>query len=293
MSRMKKFRINKSITDRTDTVLDSYLNDLAKIKLISTDKEIELALLIKSGDKKALETLIKANLRFVISVSKQYQNQGLDLTDLISEGNIGLIRAANSFDETRGFRFVSYAVWYIRQAIIDALQENSRIVRLPINQLSTISNINKAVHHLEQMLERDPTTEEIANILDIDEDSIKKIIEFSGKYVSMDDPLDSNDSEDKGVTIISNLKSEEEIDIETKINKDSLSFEINSSMEQLNLKEKLVINMYYGLNGNKKSSLDNISKSLKLSKERTRHIREKAVRKLQHYSRSNNLKEFL
>jgi RNA polymerase primary sigma factor len=259
------------------------------VELITADEEVELAKRIKQGDKLALEKLTKANLRFVVSVSKQYQNQGLSLPDLINEGNMGLIKAAQRFDETRGFKFISYAVWWIRQSILQALAEQSRIVRLPLNKIGSINKINKAYAHLEQELEREPKPVEIAKYLDIPVEEVKESMKNNGRHVSMDAPLLS----DEETNMYDVLKNEEGSTPETELLYDSLRKEIDRAVSTLTPREADVIRLYFGLNGSHPMTLEEIGEKFDLTRERVRQIKEKAIRRLKHASRSKILKTYL
>ena len=269
--------------------MDKYLQEIGKVELISAEEEVELAQRIKQGDKIALEKLTKANLRFVVSVSKQYQNQGLSLPDLINEGNLGLIKAAQRFDETRGFKFISYAVWWIRQSILQALAEQSRIVRLPLNKIGSINKINKAYAKLEQEYEREPNAEEIAELLDITEAEVKESLKNAGRHISMDAPL----VQDEDNNMYDVLKSDEAPTPETGLLYESLRKEIDRAISTLSDKEARVISEYFGLNGSHPMTLEEIGEEEGLTRERVRQIKEKAIRRLKHTSRSKILKSYL
>ena len=286
---MRQLKITKQVTNRETASLDKYLQEIGKVELITADEEVELAKRIKQGDKIALEKLTKANLRFVVSVSKQYQNQGLSLPDLINEGNMGLIKAAQRFDETRGFKFISYAVWWIRQSILQALAEQSRIVRLPLNKIGSINKINKAYAHLEQELEREPKPLEIAAYLEIPIEEVKESLKNNGRHVSMDAPLLS----DEETNMYDVLKNDEGITPETELLYDSLRKEIDRAVSTLTPREADVIRLYFGLGGSHPMTLEEIGEKFDLTRERVRQIKEKAIRRLRHTSRSKLLKSYL
>jgi len=286
---MRQLKIAKQITNRDSASLDKYLQEVAKVGLVSAEEEVQLAQRIKQGDKIALEKLTKANLRFVISVSKQYQNQGLSLQDLINEGNVGLIKAARRFDETRGFKFISYAVWWIRQSILQALAEQARIVRLPANKIGTINKINKASAMLEQKLEREPYPHEIAELLNLTESEVKESFIHSGRHVSMDAPLVQGEETD-----LYQVLSNEEAELpEKKLLDDSLKSEIERTISTLSAREAEVIRYYFGLGDFQPHTLEEIGEKLNLTRERTRQIKEKALRRLKHLSRCKNLRAYL
>ena len=286
---MRQLKITKQVTNRETASLDKYLQEIGKVELISAEEEVELAQRIKQGDKAALEKLTKANLRFVVSVSKQYQNQGLSLPDFINEGNLGLIKAAQRFDETRGFKFISYAVWWIRQSILQALAEQSRIVRLPLNKIGSINKINKAYAKLEQEYEREPNAEEIAEVLEITEAEVKESMKNAGRHISMDAPL----IQDEDNTMYDVLKSEEAPTPETELLYESLRKEIDRAISTLTPREADVVRLYFGLNGSHPMTLEEIGEKFDLTRERVRQIKEKAIRRLKHTSRSKNLKSYL
>ena len=286
---MRQLKITKQVTNRETASLDKYLQEIGKVELITADEEVELAQRIRQGDKIALEKLTKANLRFVVSVSKQYQNQGLSLPDLINEGNIGLIKAAQRFDETRGFKFISYAVWWIRQSILQALAEQSRIVRLPLNKIGSINKINKTYAKLEQEFEREPNAEEIAEALDITEAEVKESMKNAGRHVSMDAPL----VQDEDNNMYDVLKSDEVITPETELLYESLRKEIDRAIGTLTQREADVVRLYFGLNGSHPMTLEEIGEKFDLTRERVRQIKEKAIRRLKHTSRSKILKSYL
>lgn len=286
---MRQLKISKQVTNRETASLDKYLQEIGKVELITADEEVELARRIKAGDQAALEKLTKANLRFVVSVSKQYQNQGLSLPDLINEGNLGLIKAAQRFDETRGFKFISYAVWWIRQSILQALAEQSRIVRLPLNKIGSINKINKAYAHLEQEFEREPNVEEIADLLDISETEVKESLRNSGRHLSMDAPL-VQDEENNMYDVI---RSEDSPTPETGLMYESLRKEIERAISTLPQREADIIRYYFGLEGKHPMTLEEIGEKFDLTRERVRQIKEKAIRRLKHVSRSKILKSYL
>ena len=286
---MRQLKIIKSITNRESDSLDKYLQEIGRIELIDALEEVRLAWLIREWDQQALEKLVKANLRFVVSVAKQYQNQWLSLLDLINEGNLGLIKAAQKFDETRGFKFISYAVWWIRQWILQAIAEQSRIVRLPINKVGQIHKANKMNAKLEQVHEREPTDQEIAEALEMEESQITWLFAINGKQSSLDKPI--NDDNDMN-TSLSNLESTEYASDRNLI-VESLRKDISRALTTLTDKESEIIQLYYGLNGNPPLTLDEIGEKINLSRERVRQIKEKGIRRLKHSSRSKILKWYL
>ena len=286
---MRQLKITKQVTNRETASLDKYLQEIGKVELITAQEEVELAQKIKAGDQRALEKLTKANLRFVVSVAKQYQNQGLTIPDLINEGNLGLIKAAQRFDETRGFKFISYAVWWIRQSILQALAEQSRIVRLPLNKIGSINKINKAYAALEQAHERPPSAEEIATKLEMSEMDVKESMRNSGRHVSMDAPL--VEGEDSNLYDVLNSHDSPNPDDDLMV--DSLRTEIERSLTTLTPREGDVIRLYFGLNGQHPLTLEEIGEKFDLTRERVRQIKEKAIRRLKHASRSKILKTYL
>lgn len=288
---MRQLKITKQVTNRETASLDKYLQEIGKEDLISADEEVELAKRIRNGDRRALERLTKANLRFVVSVSKQYQNQGLTLPDLINEGNLGLIKAAERFDETRGFKFISYAVWWIRQSILQALAEQARIVRLPLNKIGTINKISKAYSELEQRLERPPTAEELGEFLDVSADEVRQSLSNSGRHISMDAPLSENDESSSSMYDV--LPNTYMNSPEKELVTDSLRKDIERSLSTLTLREGEVVRLYYGLNGRYPLTLEEIGEQFDLTRERVRQIKEKAIRRLKHTSRSRMLKSYL
>jgi len=286
---MRQLKITKSITNRETASLDKYLQDIGKESLITADEEVELARRIRAGDEKALDKLCRANLRFVVSVAKQYQNQGLSLPDLINEGNVGLIKAGQRFDETRGFKFISYAVWWIRQAILQALAEQSRIVRLPLNQVGSLNRIKKETSRLEQKFERPPSAEEIAEALEIPGYKIDAALKITTRYISMDAPL----VDDEDTKFIDVFVDEDSPFTDAGLMRESLSMEIQRSLSTLSEKERDVINLYYGIGVAHGLTLDEIALKFDLTRERVRQIKEKAIRRLKHNSRSKLLKTYL
>ena len=286
---MRQLKITKQVTNRETASLDKYLQEIGKVDLITAEEEVELAQRIKEGDEIALEKLTKANLRFVVSVAKQYQNQGLTLPDLINEGNLGLIKAAKRFDETRGFKFISYAVWWIRQSILQALAEQSRIVRLPLNKIGSINKINKMYAFLEQANERVPSAEEIAKELDMTVSDVKESMKNSGRHVSMDAPL--VEGEDSNLYDV--LKSGESPNPDKKLLHESLKTEIERALETLTPREADVVRLYFGLHEQHAMTLEEIGETFDLTRERVRQIKEKAIRRLKHTSRSKILKTYL
>jgi len=286
---MRQLKITKQVTNRETASLDKYLQEIGKVELITADEEVELAQRIKAGDVAALEKLTKANLRFVVSVAKQYQNQGLTLPDLINEGNLGLIKAAQRFDETRGFKFISYAVWWIRQSILQALAEQSRIVRLPLNKIGSINKINKMYAYLEQANERVPSAEEIARELDMSVNDVKESMKNAGRHISMDAPL--VEGEDSNLYDV--IRSNESPNPDKSLILDSLRTEIERALETLTPREADVIRLYFGLGDQHAMTLEEIGETFDLTRERVRQIKEKAIRRLKHTSRSKILKTYL
>ena len=287
---MRQLKITKSITNRESQSLEKYLQEIGKVELITPEEEVKLAALIKQGDQRALDRLTKANLRFVVSVAKQYQNQGLSLPDLINEGNLGLIKAAQRFDETRGFKFISYAVWWIRQSILQALAEQSRIVRLPLNKVGLTNRISKAYSQLEQEFEREPTPEELAFLLDMDAEEIAATLGISARHVSMDQPL--SDSEDGTlIDVLINHNAEKTDD--ALAFKDSLKTEIDRSLSTLTERQKDVIRFFFGIGVDHALSLEDIGEHFNLTRERVRQIKDKAITKLRTASRCKLLKTYL
>jgi|TARA_Y100000385_G_scaffold262142_1_gene293542 RNA polymerase primary sigma factor len=288
---MRQLKIAKQVTNRETASLDKYLQEIGRVDLITADEEVELAKKIRDGDTLALERLTKANLRFVVSVSKQYQNQGLSLPDLINEGNLGLIKAAKRFDETRGFKFISYAVWWIRQSILQALAEQARIVRLPLNKIGSISKINRAFSELEQKFERPPSTSELAEFLDCSLQEVKQALSSNGRHLSMDAPLVSNDESSSSMYEI--LEGDDLPSPEIKLINESLRKDIERSLNILSQRESDVLKLFYGLSGYKSHSLDEIGIQFELTRERVRQIREKAIRRLKNSSKNKMLRHYL
>lgn len=286
---MRQLKITKSITNRESASLDKYLQEIGREELITAEEEVILAKRIKDGDQSALEKLTRANLRFVVSVAKQYQNQGLSLPDLINEGNLGLIKAARRFDETRGFKFISYAVWWIRQSILQALAEQSRIVRLPLNQVGSLNKINKAYSKLEQEFEREPSAEELADILDLPIDKVSDTMKVSGRHVSMDAPF-ANGEESSLLDVLVNADSPK---ADTGLMNESLSKEIDRALSTLTERERDVVKLFFGIGLNHGLTLEEIGDKFDLTRERVRQIKEKAIRRLRHSSRSKLLQQYL
>lgn len=286
---MRQLKITKSITNRDSASLDKYLQEIGREELITAEDEVELARKIKDGDQRALEKLVKSNLRFVVSVAKQYQNQGLTLPDLINEGNLGLIKAAQRFDETRGFKFISYAVWWIRQSILQAIAEQARIVRLPLNQVGSLNRINKAFSKLEQEYEREPSIDELADLLEIGDDKIVDSMKISGRHVSVDAPF--RDDEDGNLLDV--LANNDTPNSDVTLMNESLQREISRSLATLTDKEQDVLKMFFGIGLVHPLSLEEIGEKFNLTRERVRQIKEKAIRRLRHSSKSNLLKTYL
>jgi len=282
-------RITKQYTNRESQSLDKYLQEIGKVDLLTAENEIELAKKIKKGDQTALEELVKANLRFVVSVAKQYQNQGLSLGDLINEGNLGLIKAAKRFDETRGFKFISYAVWWIRQSILQALAEQSRIVRLPLNRVGALNKIGKAYSSLEQEFEREPSATELANELEMEVHEVVDTLKISGRHVSMDAPFQQGEEN----RLLDVLPNEHQPSPDQNLMTESLKVEIERALSTLTEREAEVIKLYFGLNSEHSLTLEEIGEKFNLTRERVRQIKEKAIRRLRHASRSKNLKAYL
>lgn len=285
---MRQLKITKSITNRESASLDKYLQEISHEELISVEEEVELAQRIRKGDRKALEKLAKANLRFVVSVAKQYQNQGLSLPDLINEGNLGLIKAAEKFDETRGFKFISYAVWWIRQSILQAIAEQSRIVRLPLNQVGSVNKINKILNRFEQENERRPSIDEIADKIDLPEDKIADVLKVPGKQVSVDAPF--SDGEDSSLLDV--LPNANAPMADNELVKESLRNEIDRALQTLNDRERNIIEAFYGIN-QPEMTLEEIGDKFGLTRERVRQIKEKAIRRLRQNTKSKLLKTYL
>ncbi|MBL7853146.1 MAG: RNA polymerase sigma factor RpoD/SigA [Cyclobacteriaceae bacterium] len=286
---MRQLKISKQITNRESQSLDKYLQEIGKVDLLTPDEEVELAKRIKEGDQIALEKLTKANLRFVVSVAKQYQNQGLSLGDLINEGNLGLIKAAQRFDETRGFKFISYAVWWIRQSILQALAEQSRIVRLPLNRVGSLNKISKTFSELEQKYEREPSPEELAEVLQVTTAEVVDTMKISGRHVSMDAPFVQGEEN----SLLDVLENDSEETPDQGLMTDSLRREVQRALSTLTQREADVITLYFGLNGEHALTLEEIGEKFSLTRERVRQIKEKAIRRLRHTSRSKALKPYL
>jgi len=286
---MRQLKISKQITNRESQSLDKYLQEIGKVDLLTPDEEVELAKRIREGDQMALEKLTKANLRFVVSVAKQYQNQGLSLGDLINEGNLGLIKAAQRFDETRGFKFISYAVWWIRQSILQALAEQSRIVRLPLNRVGSLNKISKTFSELEQKFEREPSPDELAEVLEVTTNEVVDTMKISGRHVSMDAPFVRGEEN----SLLDVLENELEVTPDNGLMTDSLRKEVQRTLSTLTQREADVITLYFGLNGEQSMTLEEIGEKFNLTRERVRQIKEKAIRRLRHTSRSKSLKPYL
>jgi len=285
---MRQLKITKQVTNRESKSLDKYLQDISKLPMITAEEEVELAQRIREGDQAALDKLTTANLRFVVSVAKQYQNQGLTLPDLINEGNAGLVKAAKRFDETRGFKFISYAVWWIRQAILQALAEQSRIVRLPLNKIGSINKINKAFSFLEQTHQRPPSAQEIAQELDMTVSEVKQSLKNSGRHLSMDAPLKEGETS----SLYDVVKSGESPNPDRDLMKESLNVEINRALDTLSQKESDVIRLNFGLSDEPPMTLDEIGATFDLTRERVRQIREKGIKRLRQDSKSKILKTY-
>jgi RNA polymerase primary sigma factor len=286
---MRQLRISKQVTNRETASLDKYLQEIGKVDLITADEEVVLARKIKQGCLKSLDRLTKANLRFVVSVAKQYQNQGLTLGDLINEGNLGLIKAAQRFDETRGFKFISYAVWWIRQSILQAIAEQARIVRLPLNKIGSINKVNKAFMKLEQEFEREPSLSEISDLLQISEDDVKETMRTNGRHVSVDAPLVNGEDN----SMLDVMQNEDSPEPDAILMSDSLKKEVERILNTLTPREADVIRLYFGLSGQHPLTLEEIAERFDLTRERVRQIKEKALRRLKHISRSKLLKNYL
>lgn len=288
---MRQLKITKQVTNREAPSLDKYLREIGKVKLLNPDEEVVLVRKIRESDRKALETLINANLRFVVSVAKQYQNQGLTLSDLINEGNLGLIKAAERFDETRGFKFISYAVWWIRQAILQSLAEQSRIVRLPLNKIGSINKINKAFTILEQEFQREPMPEEIAEMLNLHPSIVDESLNSTNFHISMDAPLKDDEKSENNLYDVMMINETPNPDVLLLDN--SLKVEIERTLSTLNDREAEILRFYYGLNGMNAHTLEEIGKKLDLTRERVRQVKEKALKKLQNIHRNRLLKSYL
>jgi RNA polymerase primary sigma factor len=286
---MRQLKITRQVTNRDTPSLDKYLQEIGKVEMVTADEEVELARKIRAGDEKALQRLVNANLRFVVSVAKQYQNQGLSLPDLINEGNLGLIKAAQRFDETRGFKFISYAVWWIRQSILQALAEQARIVRLPLNKIGSINKINKAFLRLEQTYEREPTSEEIAKELEIAPREVKEYLRSSGRHLSMDAPL----VQDEEMNMYEIMEDADMPGPDENLITDSLKQEIERILNTLSPREADIVRLFYGLNRKHPFTLEEIASEFDLTRERVRQIKEKAIRRLRHHSKSKILRSYL
>ena len=273
---MRQLKISKQITQRDTGTLDKYLSDIAKERLLTAEEEVELAQRIKDGDQMALDKLVRSNLRFVVSVAKQYQNQGLSLQDLINEGNLGLVKAAQRFDETRGFKFISYAVWWIRQSILQAVAEQARIIRLPMNQVGALAKVKKAISILEQKLERRPTVKEIADAVGMEEDKVEQLMNLNSRHVSTDAPLDDSDD----ANFLDVFVQDDEVQTDSAVEQESASRAIRHSLDLLSEKERTIIRMYFGLGTQREYSLEEIAMKLGISRERTRQIRDRALKRL-------------
>jgi RNA polymerase primary sigma factor len=288
---MRQLKITKQVTNREAPSLDKYLREIGKVKLLTPEEEVVLVRRIREGDRKALERLINANLRFVVSVAKQYQNQGLTLPDLINEGNLGLIKAAERFDETRGFKFISYAVWWIRQSILQSLAEQSRIVRLPLNKIGSINKINKAFTQLEQEFQREPMPEEIAEILNLHPSIVDESLNSNNFHVSMDAPLKDDEKAENNLYDV--MITNETPNPDVSLLNTSLKVEIERTLSTLNDREAEILRYYFGLNGKNAHTLEEIGKELDLTRERVRQVKEKALKKLQNMQRNKLLKSYL
>lgn len=286
---MRQLRIGKQITNRESKSLDKYLNEIAGVEMISMEEESKLTILIKQGCKASLNRLVEANLRFVVSVAKQYQHQGMTLEDIINEGNVGLIKAAQRFDETRGFKFISYAVWWIRQSILHALADQARLVRIPVNRVGTLSRINKAAGELEQKYEREPSNEELAHLLEMDEALVIQMQQAGLRHISVDAP----NQEDEENSLLNILKENNTPDPDYNLVKESLCYDIFMAMNMLNKREREVLNFYFGLNGHPEISLEEIGERLELTKERIRQIKDYSLSKLKKAKKSQSLKVYL
>ena len=286
---MRQLKITKQVTNRDTPSLDKYLQEIGKVDLISPEDEVHLARRIKSGDSEALAKLVNSNLRFVVSVAKQYQNQGMSLPDLINEGNLGLMKAAQRFDETRGFKFISYAVWWIRQAILQALAEQARIVRLPVNKIGSINRINRAFSRLEQEFEREPSSQEIADILEMAPEEVKESLKTNGRTVSMDAPISSE--EDNNMYDV--IQSADTPSPDKNLINESLAYEIERALSTLSIREAKVLKLYFGISMKHPFTLEEIGEELGLTRERVRQIKEKAIKRIQYTTRCRILKTYL
>ncbi len=281
-------KLIKNITNRESASLDKYLNDIAREPLLTPEEEVELAIKAKEGDQQAIERLIKSNLRFVVSVAKQYQNQGLSLNDLINEGNVGLIKAVKRFDVTKGFKFISYAVWWIRQSILQALAENSRIIRLPLNRVGTLSKVSKAYSSLEQEFEREPSSDEIAELLEMNVEEIKETFRINQRKISLDAPINNDEN-----SYVETFKNEDSPSPDLELMKESLHKEIETAIRILSMREQEVLKLYFGIDCNQPHTLEEIGDKFNLTRERVRQIKEKALRRLRRSKISSKLKQYL
>jgi len=281
-------KLIKNITNRESASLDKYLNDIAREPLLTPEEEVELAIKAKEGDQQAIERLIKSNLRFVVSVAKQYQNQGLSLNDLINEGNVGLIKAVKRFDVTKGFKFISYAVWWIRQSILQALAENSRIIRLPLNRVGTLSKVSKAYSSLEQEFEREPSSDEIAEVLAMNVEEIKETFRINQRKISLDAPINNDEN-----SYVETFKNEDSPSPDLELMKESLHKEIETAIRILSMREQEVLKLYFGIDCNQPHTLEEIGDKFNLTRERVRQIKEKALRRLRRSKISSKLKQYL
>jgi RNA polymerase primary sigma factor len=286
---MRQLKITKQVTNRDTPSLDKYLQEIGKVDLISPEEEVNLARRIKSGDSDALSKLVKANLRFVVSVAKQYQNQGMSLPDLINEGNLGLMKAAQRFDETRGFKFISYAVWWIRQAILQSLAEQARIVRLPVNKIGSINRINRAFSRLEQEFEREPSSQEIAEVLEMASEEVKDSLKTNGRTVSMDAPISSEEANN----MYDVMQSTDTPSPDKNLINESLAYEIERALSTLSPREAKVLKLYFGISMKHPFTLEEIGEELALTRERVRQIKEKAIKRIQYTTRCRILKSYL
>lgn len=287
---MRQLKISNQITQRDSIALDRYLQEIAKVNLLTAEEEVDLAQRIKQGDGIALEKLVKSNLRFVVSVAKQYQNQGLALSDLVNEGNLGLIKAAQKFDETKGFKFISYAVWWIRQSILQALVEHSRIIRLPVNKVGSINHINKTMATFEQKYQREPTDDELEKLLEMNISEINAIIASANKHLSMDAPIGGNED---GGSMYDIVNTKEPTETEKRIVSESLKKEIQKVMSVLPVRDAEILSCYFGLTGNVNMTLEEIGNTYGLTRERVRQIKERALRRIRKTSSSRNLRSYL
>lgn len=286
---MRQLKITKQVTNRDTPSLDKYLQEIGRVDLISPEEEVTLARKIKSGDNESLRKLVKANLRFVVSVAKQYQNQGMTLPDLINEGNLGLMKAAQRFDETRGFKFISYAVWWIRQAILQSLAEQARIVRLPVNKIGSINRINRTFARLEQEFEREPSSQEIAELLEMIPEDVKEALKTNGRTVSMDAPLSSEEDN----TMYDVIQSNDTPSPDKNLINESLAYEIERALNTLSTRESKVLKLYFGLGMKHPFTLEEIGEQMQLTRERVRQIKEKAIKRIQYTTRCKILKTYL